>query len=172
MKTRITTIIVISVALLCASVAFGALGVLNTGDRGTAVVQIADVTLQCTAGGTADSNCSMPNDNATWSISENSDKVQFVIHYKFTNQRPVLTQRFTVGYRVWKQDGSNWTLVADKAGAVDRTVSANSNIAGDCQIPAQKLDKSGGTFKVMIKYDTSDVKTDYATRVLTVDRVL
>lgn len=174
MKTRIMpALFAAAIALLgIAAVAFADLGVSDSGDRGQANVNVADLSLQCTAGGTAEANCSMPADGAGWSISENAAKVQFAIHYKLMNQRPVLTQRFTVGYKIWRQDGNNWTLVADKANAVDKTVGANSNASGDCTIPSQKLDKNGNTFKIMIRYDTSDVKTDYATRVLTVDRVL
>jgi hypothetical protein len=174
MKTRIMPAVIAAVIALLgiATIAFGDLGVSDGGERGTAVVHVADLTLQCTSGGTADTRCSMPADNAGWSVSESAGKVQFVINYKLVNQRPVLAQRFAIGYRVWRQDGNNWTLVADKANAVDKTVGANSNASGECAIPAQKMEKPGGTFKIAIRYDVSDVKTDYATRVLTVDRVL
>lgn len=174
MKTRIMRAAVAAVIVLLgtAAVAYGNLGVTDSGERGTAVIHVADLTLQCSASGTADARCSMPADNAGWSVSENASKAQFVINYKFVNQRPVLSQRFTVGYRVWRQDGSDWTLVADKANAVDKTVGANSNVSGDCVIPPQRMEKQGGTFKIAIRYDVSDVKTDYATRVLSVDRVL
>ena len=174
MRRRIITAAVVAlIAVLgLAAAAFGSIGVADTGERGQAVIRVADLSLQCTASGTADSRCSMPNDGAGWSVSENAGKVQFVINYRFVNQRPVQAQRFSVGYKVWRQDGSDWTLIADKANAVDKTVGANSNASGECQIPAQKMDKSGNTFKIMIRYDTTDVKTDYATRMLTVDRVL
>ncbi len=174
MKTRIMTAVVLAaIALLgIAVVAYGNLGVADSGERGTAIVHVADMTLICSSSGTADTRCSMPADNAGWSVSENAGKVQFVINYKFVNQRPVTAQRFTVGYRVWRQDGNDWTPVADKATAVDKTVGANSTASGDCVIPPQRMDKPGGTFKIAIRYDVSDVKTDYATRVLTVDRVL
>ena len=174
MKTRIMpAVVAAAIALLgIAAIAFADLGVSDSGERGTAVVHVADLTLQCTSSGTASTRCSMPVDNAGWSVSESAGKVQFVINYKLVNQRPVLAQRFAIGYKVWRRDGVNWTLMADKANAVDKTVGANSNARGVCAIPAQKLEKPGGTFKIAIRYDVSDLKTDWATRILTMDRVL
>ena len=170
-RTLITVMAAMALVAL-ASAVVADIGLCDIGEKGQAVIHVGDVTLRCTPGGNGDSTCSMPADGAGWSISEKAGKLQFIVHYHFINQRPVMTQRFVLGYTVWRQDGQTWTIVADKANAVAKTVAANSTINGDCSIPTQKLGKSGGTFKITLKYEGCDAKSAPQTRILTVDRVL
>ena len=161
-----------AVMVLLAGAAYADLGITDIGEKGLAVIHVADVTLKCAPGGNGGSTCMMPADGAGWSVSEGAGRVQFVIGFRFVNERPVQAQKFTLGYTVARKEGERWLIVADKPNAVEKTVAANSTAAGDCIIPPQKLGKTGGTFRITVRYEGCDVSAPPTTRMVTVDRVL
>ena len=100
-----------------------------------------------------------------------ANSAQFVIHYRFNNGRSG-SQRFVVGYKVCKQSGGSWILVADGDRAVNRTVGAGDSNSGDCAIPRISLAGGGNTFRVAVIYDISGVKSNSTSRSYRVDRGL
>ena len=172
MKRHIIFVAIFGLIASLAGAASADLGISDIGEKGLAVIQVADVVLNCNPGGNGTAVCSMPADNAAWSVSENAGRVQFNINYRFNNQRPVQAQTFTLGYTVDKKDGTKWVVVADKAVAVEKSVAAGAYAAGVCVVPAQKLDKSGGTFRITVRFTGCDVAAPPVTRVVTVDKVL
>jgi len=172
MKNRIWLIAVLAMTALFARAACANLGVSDIGEKGLAVIHVADVTLKCAPGGSGDSSCMMSADGAGWSVSEDAGRVQFVIGYRFINERPVQARKFTLGYTVARKEGERWLIVADKQTAVEKNVAANSTAAGDCVIPPQKLGKTGGTFRITVRYEGCDVSAPPQTRIVSVDRVL
>lgn len=140
---------------------------LGVADSKSGVVHIAEVVLAA-AGGL---QCNMQGVGTTYRVSEGANSVQFVIHYKFDN-RQSSNQRFAVGYKVWKQSGNSWIVVADSERAVDRTVSGNDSASGDCNIPRLSLAGGGNVFRVTVIYDVSGVRSNSTSRMFRVDRSL
>ena len=167
MRTRVLLITVITVLL--GAVAFANLGVL---DSKSGIIRIAEVSLgTATNGSASEFQCNMPGDGISWRISEGSSSVQFMIHYNFINRRST-AQRFAVGYKVWKQSGNSWILVADSERAVDRTVGANDSNSGDCSVPRLSLSTGGDVFRVAVFYDITGVRSNSTSRMFRVDRSL
>ena len=75
MKNRIWLIAVLAMTALFARAACANLGVSDIGEKGLAVIHVADVTLKCAPGGSGDSSCMMSADGAGWSVSEDAGRV-------------------------------------------------------------------------------------------------
>jgi len=167
MRTRVLLILVVT-ALLGAS-ALAELGVL---DSKSGIIRVAEVSLGTASNGSASEfQCNMPGNGISWRISEGASSVQFVIHYSFINRRSS-SQRFAVGYKVWKQSGSSWILVADSERAVDRAVGANDSNSGDRSVPRLSLSTGGDVFRVTVFYDITGVRGNSTSRTFRVDRSL
>ena len=163
MKTRL--LLILGVVLVFAAALQAHLGV---ADSKSGIIHVAEVTL----GTAGESQCNMPGAGVTWRVSENANSAQFVIHYRFANGRSSGSQRFAVGYKVWKQSGNSWIVVADNERAVDRNVSANDTSFGDCAIPRLSLAGGGNAFRVTVTYDISGVGNSSTSRMFRVDRAL
>lgn len=140
---------------------------LGVADSKSGVIHIAEVAL----GANGDVQCNMPGDGTSFRVSEGANSAQFVIHYRFNNGRSG-SQRFVVGYKVWKQSGGSWILVADGDRAVNRTVGAGDSNSGDCSIPRLSLSGGGDAFRVIVTYEISGVKSNSTGRTFRVDRAL
>lgn len=145
---------------------------LGVADSKSGIIHIAEVALGTASNGTASEfQCNMPGDGISWRVSEGANSAQFVIHYRFTNRRSG-SQRFAVGYKVWKQSGNSWILVADSDHAVERTVGGNNSMSGDCSIPRVSLSGGGDTFRVVVFYNIDAVRNGQTSRAFRVDRSL
>ena len=138
---------------------------LGVADSKSGVVHVAEALLR------GDLQCNMPGDGTAWRVSENANSVQFVIHYRFMNQRSA-NQRFVVGYKVWKQSGNSWIVVADNERAVDRNVSANDSASGDCNVPRLSLAGGGNAFRVMVTYGIAGGSNGQTSRTFRIERAL
>lgn len=164
---RVLPILVVTVLLGAAVSAH-----LGVADSKSGIIHIAEVALGVAANGSASVfQCNMPGDGISWRVSEGANSVQFVIHYRFTNQQSA-SQRFVVGYKVWKQSGNQWILVADSDRAVDRTVGGNNSNSGDCVVPRLSLSGGGDVFRVTVSYSIDGIRNGQTSRSFRVDRVL
>ena len=170
MKLRAAFVGLLAVLLGVAVARVLAIGVTNEGRSGVCEVQIGNLLERVTGvGGVGDQTCAMPSDGAAYGVNENATRVIFTTHYRFINQKIAGDQRFTVGYRisVWNKNTQSWIQMAKNERAVDKTVSANGQLAGDCRAP--ELSLSGDTrFKITVLYDICGVNGTSKTRAITV----
>lgn len=171
MRLRLGVVgLVWAMVVVAASSVFAQLGVGDTGRAGTAIVRVGDLLERVVVGGgIGDQSCSMPSDNSAYGVSESARKVRFTIGWRFINQMAVRSQRFTTGYRVYKDDGSGgWMLLSQSDRRVDQTLGPNSQRAGEGA--TSDLALSGTTrFKVMVLYDIYGVKATSQTRIISID---
>lgn len=159
---RVLPILVIIIFLAAAVSAH-----LGVADSKSGVIHIAEVAL----GANGSVQCNMPGDGVSFRVSEGANSVQFVIHYLFANTKSS-DQRFAVGYKVWKQSGNSWILVADNERAAERAVQGGKSTFGECNIPRVSLASAGDIFRVTVIYDIAGVKSNSTSRLFRVDRSL
>lgn len=170
MKLRLlfTAILVLALAAGTGQV-LAHLNIYDIGREGTANIHIADVFESVTITGSIEKqSCNMPSDDARYDVSENAEKVKLTIHWMFDNKGSN-NQRFTVGYKVEKDDGNGgWTQLSKSERKVDKTIAAHNNAKGDCITPEFDLTEAT-KFRVTVIYDIFRQKKEFKTRTFTVN---